>query len=115
MATGNPDPQVLQAILNALQALAPTPTHPTTFALTPGQHKLDDIIDYFTKGRKALLEEGGTALKSPFDLEASHWVIFIHELTFHAKEMEWSKGSQNITKFDVTSAGITTTFDILSQ
>ena len=100
MATGNPDPQVLQTILNALQALAPTPSHPTTFALTSGRHKLDEIIDYSTKGGKALYEEEGSALKSLFDLEASHLVIFIQELTFHAKEMGWSEGSQNITKFE---------------
>ena len=66
---------MLQAIFNTLHALAPTPTHPTTFALTPGQHKLDDIIDYSTKGGKASYEEGGSALKSPINLEASHLVV----------------------------------------
>ena len=115
MATGNPDPQVLQAILNAFETLAPPQTYPTTFALTPGQHKLDDIIDYSTKGGKALYEEGGSALKSSFDVEASHLVVFIKELTFHMKELEWSEGNQNNTKFDTTSTGITTTFDILTK
>ena len=76
---GNPDPQVLQAILAALQALAPTPTNSTTFALTPRQHKVDDVIDYATKGGKAIYKEGGSALKSLFDLEASHLIVFIQE------------------------------------
>ena len=34
---------------------------------------------------------------------------------FWAKEMGWSKENQSITKFDITAAGITTTYDILTQ
>ena len=85
MITGNPNPQMLQAILTTLQALGPTLTNPTTFAPTPGQHKVDDVIDYTTKGGKALHEEGGSAPTSPFDLEAHHLVVFIQELAFQAK------------------------------
>ena len=70
MTMGNPEHQVLQAIITALQALAPRPTNPTTFAIMPGQQKFNEIIDYVTKGGKALYEEVGSALKSPFDLEA---------------------------------------------
>ena len=112
--TTNQDPQVLRAILTALQALAPTQMNPTTFALTPGHHKADDVINS-TKGGKALYEEGGSALKSTFNLGASQLVIFVQESTFWAKETGWSEGNQNITKFDITSSGVTTTFNILSQ
>ena len=93
MTMGDPDPQVLQAILTAMQALAPMPTNTTTFDLTLGQHTVDKTIDYAMKVRRALYEEGGNALKSPFVLEVNHLITFI----------------------DVTAADTTTTFDILIQ
>ena len=79
MTMENPGPEVFQAILTALQALDPLPTNPTTFALTLGQHKVEDIIDYSTKGRKALYEEGASVINLPFDLEVSHRSIFNQE------------------------------------
>ena len=72
-------------------------------------------MDYSTKGGHALYEEGGVTLKSSFDLKAGHLIVFLQELTDHAKEMRWSEGTQNFTNFEIHKYGLIKTYNLLTQ
>ena len=96
------DPTQLQALTDALTAAVSGRTATaTTFALTPGQHDVENIIDYGTKEGKGLYESAIKALPIEFDMQANGTVVFIENLKTRAKSMGWSIGSKKITEYTV--------------
>lgn len=85
---------------------------PVRFAVTPGLHEVDQLIDYSKKQGTTLYEQGTRALTNEFDMKPDSTVIFIQSFKTRCKEMGWSEGAMNITKF-VNSAGLT--IDLVEQ
>ena len=120
MATA-PDPvreqllQTLQDLLQTLSVPGTASTTPVSFATTPGQHKIDEVIDYGSKGGKQLYDSGCEALPIKFDMKAENTVVFVQQLKARAKVMGWSQGTHPLTEFNVTRGGSTTTYNLFEQ
>ena len=100
----------------ALQAPAvgqnATTTPSVKFAVTPGLHEVEKPIDYSKKQGTALYEQGTRALTNEFDMKPDSTVVFIQAFKARCKEMGWSEGAMNVTKF-MNSDG--TTIDLIEQ
>ena len=81
---------------------APNAAAPVRFAVTPGLHDVDQLIDYSKKQGTALYEQGTKALTNKFNMKPDSTVIFIQSFKARCKEMGWSEGAMNITKFPNT-------------
>jgi len=73
---------------------------PVTFAVTPGQHAVDQIIDYATKSGAALYEAGSKTLTTKFDMKPESTLVFITELKHRAREAGWDQGVHQIMQFE---------------
>jgi len=114
MASGNPTPAKLQALILQLQTQVATLTSgaahagpaPATvvFADTPQSLHADDLIDYSTKRGSSIYEQGcktldDKALTDGFGMTANQTVVFVESLTRRATAMGWNTGSKQITTF----------------
>ena len=75
-------------------------TTASTFAMTPGQIKVEDIIDYNDKVGLSLWKLAIEALLTMFDMKASGMTTFVKDMKAKAQECRWSQGSKKITTFD---------------
>lgn len=75
------------------------PASAATFAVTSGQHNVEHIINYGTKGDKSLYDSATKELPTKFSMKSQGTVTFVDELYAHSKETGWFVGSKNITKF----------------
>ena len=93
-------------LINALQPIltgaAPAPA--ASFATTPGTHNVTAIIDYSTRTRTALYQEGSKSLYNEdekFDLKANKAKSFLKKMQARAKKMGWDNETQGITTYQV--------------
>ena len=118
MANQAPTVQELQVLITALQAevtalqnAVPTAhaaidaaTTQVVFAETPQTLGVNDLIDYLTKRRKAIYNQGcealdNKALANGFNMVPNETVVFVKALECKADSMCWSKGTKQITTF----------------
>ena len=70
---------------------------PITFASTPGQYQVEELLDYSQKGVKSLYVYSISPLPNHFDIRSGGMVTFLEQLKARALQMGWSFGSMNIT------------------
>lgn len=120
MAT-NPVPADMQSVMEAIAALtaqvtaitaqvqtlatasgnnATVATTASTFAMTPGQLKVEEVIDYSDKVGLSLWKAAIEALPTKFDMKASGTATFVEGMKAKAQEFGWSQGSKQITTFE---------------
>ena len=80
-------------------------TAQTALATTTGQLNVDQPIQYGTKSGDYLYGLAVEPLDLKFDMTSGDTVVFIKLLAARSKEMGWSEGAMNITRFDVDTTG----------
>jgi hypothetical protein len=69
------------------------------FATTPTMLRHEDIIDYLSKTRTMMYEDGCESLTTPFKMKSNCTVIYITKLQAKSNHMGWHLGTQQIIKF----------------
>jgi len=114
MAAAALSPAELQALILQLQTQVATLTSGATsaglapaavvFADTPHSLYADNLIDYSTKRRSSIYEQGcktldDKALANFFNITPNQTVVFVEALTCCTTVMGWNVGSKQITTF----------------
>ena len=71
----------------------------TSFALTPGQIRPEDLIDYETRVGDRIWTQSIRALDVKFDMTSKHSLTFIENLSGRAAINGWNQGSKSIFHF----------------
>jgi hypothetical protein len=70
-----------------------------TFAATPAMVNHQDLINYSTKVRTMIYNEGCEKLTTEFDIKLSGTIVYTTELQAKCVKMGWHKGTQQIINF----------------
>mmetsp|Transcript_27409 Transcript_27409/g.55999 ORF Transcript_27409/g.55999 Transcript_27409/m.55999 type:complete len:145 (+) Transcript_27409:295-729(+) len=90
----------LQQLANLIQAqqqqVPPAQeSHPVTFAVTPSQHDVNQIIDYATKASTALYKAGSKTLTTKFDMKPESTLVQYGQIAVETLEnafTSWQQG-----------------------
>ena len=93
-------------------AAAPAQPVQVQYAATPGVHQVEEIIDYSKKQGTTLFDQATRALTNLFDMKPNSTVVFIQAFKARCREMGWSEGTKNITKFTNLAGN---TIDLIEQ
>ncbi len=96
-------------------AAGAAPRAATMFATTPAMLRHEDIIDYSSKTRTMIYEDGCESLTTPFKMKSSGTVIYITELQANRNCMDWHVGTQQVTKFANNSGAMINIISEYSQ
>ena len=98
-----------------LPTTATAPTHPPTFAATPGKANPSTFIDYETTYGLRQWSNATSKLPTEYDVDSEGAVTFCEELRQKSQEMGWDTGTTDILTIPVTKDGSTKQLNLLSQ
>jgi hypothetical protein len=85
-------------VTNNLNSNAPRGGTPS-FALTPGQIRPEDLVDYETRVGDRIWTQSIRALDTKFDMTSKHSLTFVENLSGRAAVNGWNQGSKSIFHF----------------
>ena len=92
-------------MIDEIRANPQTYRPPVEFATTPGQVKVEELLDLTSKSGSSNFRHACESIPIKFSGHSTGTVVFVNQMIQRARESGWSTGTQQITQFNVAAPG----------